>query len=96
MNFRLSKMMGSQMKEGNPYIADLSDKNRPTKIADTYSELYDNEWTDAFDELQKSAYGKDDKDIARQLYDMLMVSGNNDSKDASKSTAEHYQPHTLF
>ena len=66
-------MMGNQMKDGNPYIADLSDKNRPTKVADTYSELYDNEWTDAFDVLQTTAYRKEEKDIARQLLDILMV-----------------------
>ena len=67
-------MMGNQMKDGNPYIADLSDKNRPTKIADLYNELYDNEWTDAFDVIQKTAYtGTEDKDIAKQLYGILMV-----------------------
>ena len=67
-------MMGNQMKDGNPYIADLSDKNRPTKVADLYTELYDNEWTDAFDVLQKASCTEtEDKYIAKQLYDILMV-----------------------
>ena len=39
--------MGSNLSEKNPNITDLSDSNRPTKIAEKYSDLYDNEWTDA-------------------------------------------------
>ncbi|XP_053400476.1 uncharacterized protein LOC123558245 [Mercenaria mercenaria] len=46
---RLSRMMGNKLSDNNPDIADLSDKNRPTKLAEKYSELYDNEWTDAFE-----------------------------------------------
>jgi hypothetical protein len=41
------------MTEGNPNIANLGDPNRPTKIAEIYSEIYDNEWTDALDFCQK-------------------------------------------
>ncbi|XP_060574348.1 uncharacterized protein LOC132732027 [Ruditapes philippinarum] len=33
-------------------IADLSDRNRPTKLGELHSEIYDNEWTDAFEALQ--------------------------------------------
>jgi hypothetical protein len=47
--FRLSKLAGNKMTEGNPNIANLGDPNRPTKIAEVYSEIYDNEWTDALD-----------------------------------------------
>jgi hypothetical protein len=47
--FRLSKLAGNKMTEGNPNIAYLGDPNRPTKIAEVYSEIYDNEWTDALD-----------------------------------------------
>ena len=31
----------------NPNIVDLSDNNRPTKLAEVFGEIYDNEWTDA-------------------------------------------------
>lgn len=48
---RLSSIAGSRLKDGNPIIADLSDDNRPLKIAERFSEIYDNEWTDAFDNL---------------------------------------------
>ena len=47
--FRLIKMASIKMTEGNPNIANLGDPNRPTKIAEVYSEIYDNEWTDALD-----------------------------------------------
>ncbi|XP_060582835.1 putative leucine-rich repeat-containing protein DDB_G0290503 [Ruditapes philippinarum] len=50
---RLSRVMGDRLTDNNPNITDLSDRNRPTKIAEKCAELYDNEWTDAFDVLEK-------------------------------------------
>ena len=47
--FRLSSLAGDKLTKGNPAITDLRDPNRPMKIAEKYSELYDNEWTDAID-----------------------------------------------
>lgn len=44
---------GHKLTAGNPDIADLSDAFRPTKVAEEFGQLYDNEWTSAFDELQK-------------------------------------------
>ncbi|XP_076071738.1 uncharacterized protein LOC143043212 isoform X2 [Mytilus galloprovincialis] len=37
----------------NPNITDLSDMNRPTKVAEKFNSLYDNQWTDAFEDLRK-------------------------------------------
>lgn len=37
-------------------IADLSDLNKPTKIGERFSELFDNEWTDAFEEIYLRNY----------------------------------------
>ncbi|XP_052076883.1 uncharacterized protein LOC127714893 [Mytilus californianus] len=37
----------------NPNIADLSDMNRPTKVAEKFNSLYDNQWTDAFEDLRR-------------------------------------------
>ncbi|KAL4229695.1 hypothetical protein ACF0H5_010083 [Mactra antiquata] len=54
-----SKMAGQAMRYNNPNIADLSDENRPTKVAEKYSELYDNEWTEAYEALIKRL--KDEK-----------------------------------
>ncbi|XP_045211914.1 uncharacterized protein LOC123563269 [Mercenaria mercenaria] len=49
---RLSAIMSSRLKDGNPNIADLNDHNRPTKIGEQFSELYDNQWTDAYGAVQ--------------------------------------------
>lgn len=54
--FRLSRIAGDKLREDNPAITDLSDPNRPTKLGEVYSEIYDNEWTDAFEELQSAGY----------------------------------------
>ncbi|WAQ97921.1 hypothetical protein MAR_022294, partial [Mya arenaria] len=43
---RLSSLASSKLRDNNPNITDLSDQNRPTKIAEKMSELYDNEWTE--------------------------------------------------
>lgn len=48
---RLSKEMGMKLSDNNPAIADLSDPNRPAKLGEKYSELYDNDWTDALEKL---------------------------------------------
>ena len=48
---RLSALTSSKLRDNNPNLTDLSDANRPTKISEMFSELYDNEWTDAYDEL---------------------------------------------
>ena len=48
MNYRLSAMMGAKLRDNNPAITDLNDPNRPMKIGEQFSEMYENEWTDAF------------------------------------------------
>ncbi|XP_060582843.1 uncharacterized protein LOC132739193 [Ruditapes philippinarum] len=45
--------MGLKLTDSNPNVTDLSDRHRPTKLAEKYAELYDNQWTDAFDVLDK-------------------------------------------
>ncbi|VDI83528.1 Hypothetical predicted protein [Mytilus galloprovincialis] len=49
---RLSEMMGVKLRENNPAITDLNDPNRPMKLGEQFNELYENEWTEAFLELQ--------------------------------------------
>ncbi|VDI16329.1 Hypothetical predicted protein [Mytilus galloprovincialis] len=46
--------MGSKLRDNNPAITDLNDPNRPMKLGDQFSELYENEWTDAYSELKDS------------------------------------------
>ncbi|VDI13333.1 Hypothetical predicted protein [Mytilus galloprovincialis] len=51
---RLSEVMGSKLRDNNPAITDLNDPNRPMKLGDQFSELYENEWTDGYSELKDS------------------------------------------
>ncbi|XP_052797152.1 uncharacterized protein LOC128229325 [Mya arenaria] len=67
---RLSKMAGEKLTRDNPDIADLSDRNRPTKLGEMFNELYDNEWTDAFEELVASGY--DEREAVDTLQMTLM------------------------
>ncbi|KAH3842744.1 uncharacterized protein LOC127876537 [Dreissena polymorpha] len=52
---RLSKLLSNKLTENNPQIADLSDTNRPTKLGEKHSELYDNQWTNAFEVLEETS-----------------------------------------
>ena len=69
---RLSKVLSSQLTDNNPNLADLSDMNRPTKLAEQFSELYDNEWTNAFGVLMKIE--DDDFTVITKLLIILLVS----------------------
>ncbi|CAC5415454.1 unnamed protein product [Mytilus coruscus] len=46
---RLSEAAGNTLKENNPDIADLSDMNHPTPLAEKFSSLYTDEYTDAIE-----------------------------------------------
>ncbi|XP_060083045.1 uncharacterized protein LOC132562320 [Ylistrum balloti] len=59
---RLSAIASNKLKEGNPNIADLSDKNRPTKLGELFAALYDNEWSDAMEEINKGNGDEDEED----------------------------------
>jgi len=39
---------------------DLSDSNRPSKLGEQLSDLYDNEWTDAFECLEAGGYTEEE------------------------------------
>ncbi|KAJ8298490.1 hypothetical protein KUTeg_025021 [Tegillarca granosa] len=71
LKLRLSHIAGSKLSENNPSITDLSDPNRPIKIAEQFSELYDNEWTDALELLQNS--GQDERSAVDILQKTLKM-----------------------
>ncbi|XP_062578558.1 uncharacterized protein LOC134240488 [Saccostrea cucullata] len=48
---RLSEVAGSKLTTNNPAITDLSDENRPIKLAEKFGQLYDDEWTDSLEEI---------------------------------------------
>lgn len=70
--FRLSSIAGDKLRVNNPGIADLSDENRPNKLGEKFSELYDNEWTEAYESLED--VGVDEEEIIKKLLDILKVS----------------------
>lgn len=51
-SLRLSKLAGDKMAQDNPDLADLSDPFRPTKLVESFRQVYDDEWTHAFEDLQ--------------------------------------------
>lgn len=57
--YRISKLVSVKLRDSNPNIADLDDKYKPTKLAEMFSELYDNEWTDAYTVLTESLLEED-------------------------------------
>ncbi|XP_052277964.1 uncharacterized protein LOC127876660 isoform X9 [Dreissena polymorpha] len=69
LTLRLSKVVGEKLMKDNPNITDLSDKNRPTKLGEMYTELYDNEWTDAYEALTQSGYR--DREAIETLFETL-------------------------
>ena len=63
-------MLSSRLTDNNPNIANMSDEYRPTKLAEMYNELYDNEWTTAYTAME-DVLG--DFQLVSFLLDMLMV-----------------------
>ncbi|XP_053399691.1 uncharacterized protein LOC123558454 [Mercenaria mercenaria] len=78
---RYSALAGSKLTDGNANIADLSDENRPTKLAEQYAELYDNEWTDAFTVLTADGTRTND-DVCRILAEAFCIIYSTTRKEA--------------
>ena len=70
--FRVSQLSGAKLQDSNSGITNLSDENRPTKLAEKFSELYDNEWTEAYEEQEED--WNNEKETIQYLYKMLLVS----------------------
>uniref|UniRef100_K1QDD7 Uncharacterized protein n=1 Tax=Magallana gigas TaxID=29159 RepID=K1QDD7_MAGGI len=70
---RLSKIAGSKLTSNNPDIADLNDDNRPTKLAEKFSQLYDDAWTDSMEELTGGELRLDDRAAIGFLLRIVMV-----------------------
>nr|XP_022326866.1 uncharacterized protein LOC111126475 isoform X2 [Crassostrea virginica] len=94
---KISEIAGARLKSNNPAIADLSDQNRPSKLAEKFSELYDNEWTDATEELKRAIKHKEKSEeeldiiIIRYLYNFTKTAYNyckSKSEDQLKAVKE--------
>ncbi|KAL5012317.1 hypothetical protein ScPMuIL_010868 [Solemya velum] len=64
---RYSQLAGAKLYDNNPGVADLSDLDRPSKLAERMSELYDNEWTESFETLCKRKKLSERESIDRLL-----------------------------
>jgi hypothetical protein len=64
-------MMGKQLMSNNPAITDLSDPHRSLNLAEDFSNIYDNEWTDAIEDLEKIV--KDEKTTISILLSVVTV-----------------------
>ncbi|KAJ8297824.1 hypothetical protein KUTeg_024355 [Tegillarca granosa] len=67
---QMSEVAGLHLRNNNPAITDLSDEMRPSKLAEQFSELYDNEWTDVI-ECLKSTGEDNEKDMIEFLFDIV-------------------------
>ena len=72
--FRLSENISRDLTNNNANIADLSDTNRPTNLVEKFSSLYDDEWTDAFDDLKKVPGYENNTNVIHELLNILLVS----------------------
>lgn len=68
---RLSSFASKQLTEGNAAFTDLSDKNRPTKIGERFGLIFDDEWSEAFEELKDG--GMDDQSVISKLLQIIQV-----------------------
>ncbi|XP_052795252.1 uncharacterized protein LOC128228144 isoform X2 [Mya arenaria] len=69
---RLSEVISVKLRDNNPNIADLNDPFRPTKLAEMFSELYEDEWTALYTVLE--AYKVKDEQMIDFLLDVFMES----------------------
>ena len=68
---RFSELASARLRDNNPNVADLSDQYRPTKLTEMFSELYDNQWTEAYTALEGNI---SDSYIIAFLLDVVMAS----------------------
>lgn len=71
---RLSRIAGAKLTNNNPHIADLSEDNRPTKLAEKFGQLYDDAWTDSLEELTEVETKFEDTVAISFLLRIVMVS----------------------
>ncbi|KAK3607090.1 hypothetical protein CHS0354_026298 [Potamilus streckersoni] len=88
---RLSEIGAMQLTAGNPNITDLSDPNRPDKLAEQFSELYDNLWTDCFQNMVDYLEKTEEEavqillTIIKTAYDISLERSKNITKSAKEA-----------
>ncbi|KAK3582888.1 hypothetical protein CHS0354_009694 [Potamilus streckersoni] len=84
LRLRLSELSGAKLSHENPDITDLSDPNRPSKLGEKYSEIYSNQWTNAFVALSKQTPEQTEDERIVYLYNIL-IDGYNFCKDVRRT-----------
>ena len=71
----MSSAAGARLTDNNPNITNLHDPNRPMKLADKFNKIYDDEWTDIIERLEKNGSNTEEhKDkCVYHLYSVLIV-----------------------
>ncbi|XP_045211906.2 uncharacterized protein LOC123563265 isoform X2 [Mercenaria mercenaria] len=86
---RLSAIMSSRLRDGNPNVVDLSDQNRPIKVGEQFSELYDNQWTDAYSALESFfGHSKPEPELISVLLDILQQCFSTCKEKANRQLTE--------
>lgn len=85
LNSAYSAVAGYRLTEGNPAITDLSDNNRPTKLSEKYSSIYDDKWTDALEELREDPYNKSEEEGINALHDAVRIIYTETHQEAQSS-----------
>ena len=70
--FRLSKMIAERALDRNDGVSKL-EENSPMKLAEKFRDIYDNEYTEAFEELNMKHGETRTKKLTKQLLDILEV-----------------------
>ncbi|KAK3580469.1 hypothetical protein CHS0354_035513 [Potamilus streckersoni] len=87
---RLSGIGAVWLTDNNPNITDLSDENRPEKLLEQFSEIYDNEWTDGFEYLTKVEGCREQSSIQHLLSILEFQKGDElVLKETEKKLHEH-------
>lgn len=71
--YRLSSFASKQLTEGNPDFTDLSDMNRPDKMAERFHKIYDDEWTTSLESLTKGSICLTEEKAISVLMDIIKV-----------------------
>jgi len=70
--YRISQVLGERLA-ANADVSDLSDPYKVTKIAEMYVDVYDEQWTEAYEVAEKVFEERDEKYRIRKIIQILGV-----------------------
>lgn len=69
----LSRLVVVMARKANPEITDLNDPNRPIKLGERFTDIYDNQWTDASVNIASHNPNMKDEDIVSLLFRSINI-----------------------